>query len=396
MTQLDERPLLTWMDSQRGPLIELVRRLIQTRSENPPGNEAGMAAEVLRELKEVNSVVKVFEPSPGRTSVVGILESKKPGPSILCNAHLDTVPAGKGWSEAEPFSADVKRGRIYGRGASDHKFPIACLLYAVRALLATDSFRGRLVLVFDADEELGGNFGMRALLDSWNPKVDMGLYAASTSYGPGGARFFGIGTDNVFNASVGRLRIAVGFTTRIAYQVAPVKWSYAAESAAAVASSRTALLPKPRWFGANPRIRVVESSSDHQVWEVFVLPDESTNELLNGLSMSIRSVARSHGATASVELLDSVPPANSSPRHPLVTALVRGAKAATGRTPHVGTLCAYTGMTPIQQKLGIPIAAFGYGRIDLCHVPNEWVSVTQVMATARAYAVALAALGHSR
>lgn len=388
--------LSAWIDDQRDELVLLVQNLIRARSENPPGNESAPAALVLQELQAIGANVKIVEPVAHRTSVIGVIDSGKAGPSILCNAHLDTVPAGDGWTHAEPFSGSIKQSRIYGRGAVDHKFPIACLLYAVRALLALDRLRGRVVLIFDADEELGGALGMRTLLESWDPKVDMGLYAAPTSYGAAGARFFGIGTDNVFRASVGRLRLRITYATRISYQVAPKSWWYPAEVAAFISASLSDFLYEPKWFGGNPRMRLIESNGAQQVWDVFVLPDETPEIVLAELTRRVRQSVKNYGeCEAEIETLEAVPPANCPNDHPLVAALVRGALEATGRSPYVGELSACTGMSQIQERLKIPVVAFGYGRIDLCHTPDEWVSVTQVVSTAKAYAVAMSQVGHA-
>ena len=49
-------------------------------------------------------------------------------------AHLDVVPAGKGWSVCEPFVPVVKDGLIYGRGSSDDKGPAVASLYALRCV----------------------------------------------------------------------------------------------------------------------------------------------------------------------------------------------------------------------------------------------------------------------
>jgi succinyl-diaminopimelate desuccinylase len=388
--------ICSWIERRQESLTESVQALIQARSENPPGNESAPAAIVLEELKRLGARTRVFEPVAERKSVIGVIDSGRPGPAILCNAHLDTVPAGDGWSTAEPFAGVIRQGRIYGRGASDHKSPVACLLHAVEALLALDCLHGRVVLVFDADEELGGTWGMQPLLDQWDPKVDMALYAASTSYGPDGARFFGIGTDNVFRSSVGRLRVKVTYSAKTPYQVVPTTWWYPAEIAAAVSAERASLLETPSWFGGNPRMRLIDCANAQQTWDVFVLPDEDPDELLGRLSRRIRRLARERGASETqVEQIDSVWPSSCPEDHRLVGALVHGAQAATGRTPYIGAIATYMGMSQIQRKLRIPVVAFGYGRIDLCHIPNEWVSLQQIVSTAKAYAVALSRLGGS-
>jgi acetylornithine deacetylase/succinyl-diaminopimelate desuccinylase-like protein len=49
-------------------------------------------------------------------------------------------------------------------------------------------------------------------------------------------------------------------------------------------------------------------------------------------------------------------------------------------------------MSPIQEALGIPVAAFGYGRIDFCHTPDESIAIDDLVAMAVAYAETLALL----
>ena len=44
------------------------------------------------------------------------------------------MPAGDGWTETEPFSGEIKNGRIYGRGTMDDKGPMVAAIYALAAL----------------------------------------------------------------------------------------------------------------------------------------------------------------------------------------------------------------------------------------------------------------------
>jgi len=142
----------SWCEARRDSLVELLQALVRARSENPPGNEAGVAEIVSHALEELGAEIATFEAAPGRPTLVGTLTSNRPGPAVLCNAHMDTVPAGTGWSIEDPFSAVVRDGLVHGRGTVDHKSPIAALLYAVACLKAHDRLDGRLVMVFDADE----------------------------------------------------------------------------------------------------------------------------------------------------------------------------------------------------------------------------------------------------
>ena len=70
-------------------------------------------------------------------------------------AHLDVVPEGKGW-DSDPFKAEIKDGRLYGRGANDDKGPAVAALYAMKAVKdAGVPLKKRVRLIFGLDEEAG-------------------------------------------------------------------------------------------------------------------------------------------------------------------------------------------------------------------------------------------------
>lgn len=70
--------------------------------------------------------------------------------------HLDVVPAGSGWTEAKPFSGEIKNGNIYGRGAIDDKGPLVAIIYALAALKETGfQPQRRIRILFGTNEESG-------------------------------------------------------------------------------------------------------------------------------------------------------------------------------------------------------------------------------------------------
>lgn len=86
-----------------------------------------------------------------RANVVAVRKGIGNGPSLMINAHLDTV--GTAGME-DPFSGALRDGRIYGRGAQDTKGGVAAVLAAARALGEADAtLEGDVVLAFVADEE---------------------------------------------------------------------------------------------------------------------------------------------------------------------------------------------------------------------------------------------------
>jgi len=380
----------SWCQERRDWLVEMLQALVQARSENPPGDEAGVAEIVGHALEELGAEVSIFEAAPARPTLVGTLTSNRPGRAVLCNAHMDTVPAGTGWSIDDPFSAVVRDGLVHGRGTVDHKSPIAALLCAVACLKAHDRLDGRLVMVFDADEETGGEYGMRHLLSSYDPDVEMAFYAMPTSYAEEGADYFDLGVDNIAIGSPGMLEVEVVCSSETAYHVAPIDWYHPAEIAVQIAVAVTEQLGAPRWLGGHPRARLVRSTDGDQTWQVFVLPGEDPDIVLAKLREAIgTAIDARQGATCQLTVTKSVPPASCPPEHPLVTALAAGALEA-GRPATVGFIPTITGMSIIQEALQVPVVGFGYGRIDLCHTPLEAISVDALVASAIAYSEALA------
>lgn len=139
-------------DSAR--LTARLARLVAFRTENPPGDEAEAARWLGAELAGHGLAVDYLEVAPGRLDVVAAFDNG-PGRSLAFNSHLDVVPAGGGWS-GDPFLLREEGGRLIGRGACDAKGSVAAMVEAA-ALLAAERnrWRGRLTVVFVADEEIG-------------------------------------------------------------------------------------------------------------------------------------------------------------------------------------------------------------------------------------------------
>ena len=137
-------------------LLNTACDLIRINSVNPtlvPGGagEREIAQYVAGVLRQMNVEVQLHEPQAGRISVAGILNGKGGGRSLMLNAHMDTVGI-----EGMPIGllAEVRNGRLYGRGACDMKGSLAACLAAMKALAEMrDGLKGEVVLAAVADEE---------------------------------------------------------------------------------------------------------------------------------------------------------------------------------------------------------------------------------------------------
>ncbi|MHC5906087.1 M20/M25/M40 family metallo-hydrolase [Streptomyces sp. S6] len=159
-------------------VVDLCSELIRFDTSNY-GDHSGpgerQAAEwVAEKLAEVGLEPKIFESHPGRASTVARVEGEDPSrPALLIHGHLDVVPANADDWTHHPFSGEVADGCVWGRGAVDMKDMDAMTLAVVRDRLRSGRKPPRdIVLAFLADEEAGGTYGARHLVDKHRDLFD--------------------------------------------------------------------------------------------------------------------------------------------------------------------------------------------------------------------------------
>jgi acetylornithine deacetylase len=133
--------------------LELARNLIELPSENPPGNELACAMYLSSFLEARGVPCELVEVMKGRPNLYGAIGTK--GQTLVLCGHLDTVPAGEGWTR-HPFRASVEDGRLYGRGACDMKAGLAAMTAAMLAVKRSGvELSGVLAFHGVMDEEVG-------------------------------------------------------------------------------------------------------------------------------------------------------------------------------------------------------------------------------------------------
>ena len=166
--------------------IEIARDLIRIESVNTGdpatiGDGEERAARYVRDrLDEVGISGEFVLPTPGRGSlVVRIPGRDRSAGALLVHAHLDVVPVDAADWSVPPFAAEIREDdrhgeMLYGRGAVDMKGFAAMVVAAARAGLVP---RRDLVLAFLADEEAGGVWGAKWLVEN-RPELFAGVTEA--------------------------------------------------------------------------------------------------------------------------------------------------------------------------------------------------------------------------
>jgi succinyl-diaminopimelate desuccinylase len=121
--------------------------------EELPQREADVAVFVDGLLRAEGLGCELVEVEPGRPNVIARLPGVAPGPSLMLNAHLDTVP---GYGMPDAYVPRWRDGRLWGRGAADMKGALACMIGALRALRGSGRrLAGEVVLAGVVGEESG-------------------------------------------------------------------------------------------------------------------------------------------------------------------------------------------------------------------------------------------------
>jgi acetylornithine deacetylase/succinyl-diaminopimelate desuccinylase-like protein len=160
-------------DDLQAQTTDVLQRLVRFNTVNPPGNEREAIDYLAAYLNDAGFETETLGASEERPNLVATLEADADGPTLLYLGHVDTVLAHASEWTHDPWSGDVADGYLWGRGALDMKSQVAAEAVA-GAALAREGWRpgrGKLKLVFVADEETGGDVGAQWLTKNHPEKV---------------------------------------------------------------------------------------------------------------------------------------------------------------------------------------------------------------------------------
>jgi acetylornithine deacetylase len=127
--------------------------LVAFDTRNPGANERAMAEKLARDLNALGARTTEVFASAGHHSAFACFGPHSP--TLILNAHLDTVPANSGYS-ADPLVLVKRDGRLHGLGSADTKGAIAAILEALAQRKGSGAVPDGLAVLFSGDEELGG------------------------------------------------------------------------------------------------------------------------------------------------------------------------------------------------------------------------------------------------
>ncbi len=192
-----------------GLLRALIREACVNTGDPASGGEIRAVRVLQRFFADAPVEIQVFEAAPGRASLIARVPGTDPAaPSLGLLGHLDVVPVDAERWTRDPFGGDLVDGEVWGRGAVDMLYLTAVFACAVREVaLAPNPPRGDLVLLAVADEEAGGEYGLKWLLRE-HPEAIRVTEALSET---GGMRMGGhVAIDVAEKGSAGRRLVVRG------------------------------------------------------------------------------------------------------------------------------------------------------------------------------------------
>jgi acetylornithine deacetylase/succinyl-diaminopimelate desuccinylase-like protein len=189
--------------------VELLQRLIQFNTVNPPGNEREAQLHLQGLLDAAGWETELLAAEPERPNLVARLRGAADGPTLAMISHVDVVPAvPEEWTHG-PFSGDLADDHVWGRGALDMKDQVASEVAACLEL-GRSGWRpaaGELLLVVTADEETGAHIGAQWVCSEHPDKVRADMVVnegAGLAVDFDGRRFYtlAVGEKGVFRFKV--------------------------------------------------------------------------------------------------------------------------------------------------------------------------------------------------
>jgi succinyl-diaminopimelate desuccinylase len=396
---IDDDLLISWV-------CNLTRIPSVWKPETGEGEEAA-ARWVEARCREIGLETHFETVVPRRPNVVAWLRQRPQtadgGPQsvvLMFEGHTDVVTEGDpaAWTDP-PFSATMRDGRIYGRGANDMKAGLCCALMALRALKASGvTLGGDIVLGAVCDEE-GQMLGIKHFVErGWADTVTAAIVCEPEE-------------NHLCIAQKGVMWIRILIHGVMAHGAMPLTGVnavyplarfldgvHALEEREIVAHGRheflgqpsitpTIVMSPPRGAG-EPQNNVMPGAAEC-VLDFRLIPGQDPERLAAQTEALLKAaVAVDARLGYTLEVLEVRHPTHTARDEPIVAALGSAYTALTGREPIYGGVPGSTDGTILNARKGIPIVTCGPGDIHIPHHIDEWVSLDEIKLAARMYVLA--------
>ncbi len=391
-------PSLRLDDADRAALAGFLQKLVQTPSRST--HEGEVAALVRQALAEAG-VTDVFTDRAG--NVVARLGSGD-GPTLLYDAHMDTVAATHADWPHPPLAGVIEGDTLYGLGACDMKGAVAAMVYAARKLVASGTeLAGTLVLAFIVQEEPCEGCALKVLVEEEGIRPDWVVLGEPSSL-------------HIMRGHRGRAMFKVTVRGRSSHASAPALGDNAVVAAARLVFGIDLLaadLASDSFLGPGT---IAVTHIESEAPSLNAIPDNCTfyvdrrltlGETATRAQAQIEGVIEREGINAKIELVEYTEASYTgypfavreafnawavADDHPLLKAVSAAARRVLGQAPAVGHWTFSTDGVYSMGEADIPTVGFGPGNPKVAHTVQEQISLSEVYRAAEVYAELAASL----
>ena len=396
-------------------------QLLELGSAIDDGYTEAAVVEAVSEWLNRDGIPYIVDPvMTGRPNLLATLQGNTPGPTLLLEAHSDTVAAGdqNTWTYP-PFRLTKDGDRLYGRGSADTKGNLVAAYLGLRAFWreSRGSFPGKVLFLVPIDEE-DLMTGIRHFIASQNVSEIDGAICCEPE-------------DNyVCIAQKGALRLRAEIMGKMAHGAMPLTGSNplpvlarfvgALEEEERAEQTRAGCHQNLGWPSITPTqvlapisgssgFNVVPASAALSI-DCRTVPGQSHPDIIHRMEQRLQSIIADvnhdlmagYGRTLQASLEPEIDPAPFQGRivvvderpitetpqdHPLVRAVAHAVSVILQQPPHYAGVPGATDGTWLWDQ-GVPIVTTGAGNRFVPHQVDEWVSLSQLTETALIYAEA--------
>lgn len=363
------------------------------------GTEGEIGDWIAGELERIGLSVTQQEVLPGRANIVATLETGRPGPTLLFNGHIDTLPIPEGYSHS-PFEPFIANERLFGAEINNMKGAVGAMMAAMEVLQTMrDRLCGRIILsaVMAECDTLG--LGTLHLLES-GMAPDMAINGEPTDL-----------RVMTCHAGVTQIRLkATGVSVHVCRKAEGPNALHVLISAL-VALGENCLTHTPHEdFPDLPNLNIgkvnggslasMHADRAEALVDVRTVPGMTPESVLADIRAAIDNALTRTGEAPDVTA-ELIARPEFCQQHPfyvardeaVVVAIAEAHQALSGSAPYIGPIFpqVYFGTDASHlARAGIPTVIYGPGKVEEINVVDESMAVSDITAAAQVYARAAA------
>ncbi|MBN8458332.1 MAG: M20 family metallopeptidase [Verrucomicrobia bacterium] len=357
-------------------LISFLQHLVRIPSVNPdnlPGTrhvgEAELAGFLEGWLESLGAEVEMEDILPGRPNLIARFAPRDGRPRILLGPHLDTV--GVEGMTIDPFAGEIRDGKLWGRGATDTKGPMAAMLWALRE---NRGILANLPVALDFVAFMGeesGQWGSKEFVRRYSPEYRFGIVGEPTSM-------------QVVNTTKGSLWATLRTTGRAAHSSQPERGENAIlkltraldlldhHLGRALAGFGHPVLGRATMnvgvIRGGSRPNIVPDAAEAEI-DIRITPDLAA---AGGARALVLEMLEFHALPVSLHSCHENPPMETAENHPVVRKLLEvSAETGLAGAPWFSDAAHLAAG-------GIPSVCLGPGSINQAHTVDEFIEVAEV------------------